>query len=282
MNYLVVRDDLGGFDRHTPSFNGWWFADDVDLAERGARYRGQFGVDTDLYVAVPAQVKLYKDTFIHDQCEPIVARQHQARFGKRFSEKQVLCRVEGRKGQGFLFVLFPYKSHEPRPAIENWQGEKGVKVIWKGETHYVLLDTRPHEIDADGIKARAACLLVKATDAENFTLGLPDGGRAAFRSQTLEGQGPLEVVVAAGKARKSACTDLMNQALTLILHHLADSLTSADLGRPSALDRERFRVLVGGRGVRLPLQHIPAGRDVVERDLILRVDLSRSSPRSDL
>ena len=32
MNYLVVRDDLGDFDRHTPSFNGWWFADDVDLA----------------------------------------------------------------------------------------------------------------------------------------------------------------------------------------------------------------------------------------------------------
>ncbi len=72
MNYLVVRDDLGGFDQRTPNFNGWWFADDVDLAGHSARYRGQFGVDTDLYVAAPSQVKLYKDTFIHDQCEPIV------------------------------------------------------------------------------------------------------------------------------------------------------------------------------------------------------------------
>ena len=87
MNYLVVRDDLGDFDLRTPSFNGWWFAADVDLAARSARYRGQFGVDTDLYVAVPSQVKLYKDTFIHDQCEPIVGQRHQARFGERVQRK---------------------------------------------------------------------------------------------------------------------------------------------------------------------------------------------------
>ncbi len=123
----------------------------------------------------------------------------------------MLCRVEGRKGQGFLIALFPYKSDEPRPTIENWQGERGVKIVWKGETHYVLLDTRPHEIDADGIKARAACLVVKAAGASNFTLGLPDGGQAAFRGQSLQGEGPVEVVVAEGKARKSPCADLMSQ-----------------------------------------------------------------------
>jgi hypothetical protein len=182
------------------------------LAQRSARSRGQFGVDTDLYVAVPSQVKLFRDTFIHDQCEPIVGQRHRAKFGKSFSEKQVLCRVEGQKGQGFLVALFPYKSDEPRPTIENWQGEKGIKVAWKGETHYILLDTQEHEIDADGIKARAACLIVKVTDAQNFTLGLPAGGQAAFRGQKLAGAGPMEVVVAGGKARKSACTDLMKEA----------------------------------------------------------------------
>ncbi|MGA2616105.1 MAG: hypothetical protein ABSF26_00765 [Thermoguttaceae bacterium] len=211
MNYLVVRDDLGGFEGRTPNFNGWWFADDVYVAGRSARYTGQFGVDTDLYVAVPSQVKLYKDTFIHNQCEPIVGSRHQAKFGKPFSEKQVLCRVEGQKGQGFLLALFPYKPNEPRPTIENWQGQRGVKIGWKGETHYILLDTRQHEIDADGIKARAACLVVKVTNAQNFTLELPDGGRAAFRGQKVEGQGPLEIVVADGKAHRSQCTDLMNQ-----------------------------------------------------------------------
>jgi hypothetical protein len=212
MNYLVIRDDLGGFDRRTPSFNGWWFADDVELAPRTARYRGQFGVDTDLYVAAPSQVRLFKDTFVHNQCEPIVGSRHQAKFGKPFSEKQVLCRVEGRKGEGFLLALFPYKAGEPRPAIENWQGEKGVKVAWKGETHYILLDTRQHEIEAGGIRARAACLVVKVAGANNFSLSLPAGGQAAFRGQNLSGSGPLEVVVADGKARESACSDLIEEA----------------------------------------------------------------------
>jgi hypothetical protein len=212
MNYLVVRDDLGDFNLRTPSFNAWWFADDVDLAARSGRFAGQFGVDTDLYVAVPLRVKLYKDTFIHNQCEPIVAHRHQVKFGTAFSEKQVLCRVEGQKGQGFLVALFPYKSDEARPTIENWQGDKGIKLVWKGETHYVLLDTRPHEIDAQGIKARAACLVLKMTDARNFSLALPDGGQAAFRGQQLEGKGPLEIVVSDGKAHKSSCTDLMKES----------------------------------------------------------------------
>ncbi|MHB1034040.1 MAG: hypothetical protein ACYC35_11635 [Pirellulales bacterium] len=211
MNYLVVRDDLGGFDQRTPSFNCWWFADRVELARRGARFRGQFGVDTDLFVAAPAQVKLYQDAFVHDQCEPIVGARHQAKFGKPFSEKQVLCRVEGRKDQGFLVVLFPYKADEPRPTIENWQGEKGVKISWKGETHYVLLDTQPQRIDADGIKAAAACLVVKVRTPQDFVLSLPGGGQAAYAGQELQDAGPAEIGVAQGKPQKSTERDLMQE-----------------------------------------------------------------------
>ena len=161
MNYLVVRDDFGEFRERTPNFNCWWYADEVDLSDRGARYHGPLGVDTDLYVAAPSQVRLFKDTFVHDQCEPIVGSRHQAKYGTPFSEKQMVCRVEGQQDQGFLVVLFPYKSDEPRPTIENWQGDKGVKVVWKGETHYVLLATRDCEIDVDAVKARATCLVVK-------------------------------------------------------------------------------------------------------------------------
>ena len=211
MNYLVVRDDLGEFDQRTPSFNAWWFAD-----RRGPR-RAQCPLSRPVrrgHRSLRRRAVAGETLQGHVHPRPVRAdrrlSRHQARFGERFSEKQVLCRVEGQKGQGFLVVLFPYKSDEPRPTIENWQGERGIKIVWKGETHYVLLDTRQHEIDADGIKARAACLVVKVTNAQNFTLGLPDGGQAAFRGQKLEGEGPMEVVVADGKARKSPCTNLMN------------------------------------------------------------------------
>jgi len=212
MNYLVVRDDFGGFDQRTPNFNCWWFADDVDLAQRSARFKGQFGVDTDLYVAVPSRVKLHRDTFVHDQCERIVSSRHRARFEKPFSEKQVLCRVEGRKDSGFLVALFPYKSDEPRPAIGNWLGNRGVRIAWQNEAHYVLLDTTEHEVNTDGIQAKAACLVVKVTDPQNFSLCLPAGGQATFRGQKLEGAGPRELAVVKGKAQKSSGTDLIKKA----------------------------------------------------------------------
>jgi hypothetical protein len=212
MNYLIVRDDFGGFRQRTPNFNCWWFADDVDLAAHSARFRGQFGVDTDLYVAVPSQVKLFRDTFVHDQCEPIVGSRHQAKFKQRFSEKQVLCRVEGRQDSGFLVALFPYKSDEPRPAIENWLGDKGMKITWKNETHFVLLDTAEHTVNADGIQAKAACLVVKVADGQNFSLGLPAGGEVTFRGHKLRGTGPRELAVVAGQSRPSSGTDLIQEA----------------------------------------------------------------------
>jgi hypothetical protein len=211
MNYLVVRDDFGGFRQRTPNFNCWWFADDVDLAQRSARFKGQFGVDTDLYVAVPSQVKLFRDTFVHDQCEPIVGGRHRAKYQQPFSEKQVLCRVEGRKDSGFLVALFPYQPDEPRPTIENWLGDKGVRVTWKNESHFVLLDTTEHEINADGVQAKAACLVVKVADEQNFSLCLPTGGLATFRGQELKGAGPQELTVAEGRIRKSAGVDLINK-----------------------------------------------------------------------
>ncbi|MHB8954848.1 MAG: hypothetical protein ACYC4U_17900 [Pirellulaceae bacterium] len=212
MNYLVVRDDFGGFHERTPHFNCWWFAEDVHFSERGARFQGQFGIDTDLYVAVPSQMKLHKATFVHDQCEPIVGARHAARFGTPFSEKQTACRVEGQPAQGFLVVLFPYAKDDPRPTIENWQGDHGVKIAWKGESHYVLLANDDQEIDADGVTARAACLVVKVTDDRNFALSLPAGGRASFCGQVLRGDGPLEIVVADGQAQASSCTDLLSAA----------------------------------------------------------------------
>ena len=35
----VLRDDFGGFQQRTPSFNCWWFADGVELVQRSATLR---------------------------------------------------------------------------------------------------------------------------------------------------------------------------------------------------------------------------------------------------
>ena len=208
MNYLVIRDDFGGWAGRTPNFNYWALADSVALGDRQAAFKGGLGVDTDLRVLAPAQVTLHQDTFTNTQCEAAVGARHQQKYGKPFSETYSLCRIEGQKGQGFFVVLFPRKPDEPAPVIEKWAGEAGVKVSWKGETHFVLLDTQEHEIKADGIKAKAAALVVKVTDDKDWSLSLPLGGAASFRGQALKSAGPVELAVVDGKVRKAEGANL--------------------------------------------------------------------------
>jgi hypothetical protein len=54
--------------------------------------------------------------------------------------------------------------------------------------------------------------VIKVTNGKNFAVGLPAGGQATFRGQTLEGAGPQETVVVQGKASQSSCTDLMKKS----------------------------------------------------------------------
>lgn len=206
MNYLVVRDDTGGYHARKPNFSYWSLSDDVTLGDHTAQFKGQLGVDTDLFIAVPNQVKLYKDSFTHDQCEPSVSRR-----GFK-GEKQVVARIEGQPEQGFLVTVFPRKADEPAPTFAKWQGELGVKITWQGETHYVLLDTTPHQIKADGITANASCLVVKVIDKKNFTISLPAGGSAQFNGRKLSGAGPLELTVVNGKVTQKAGKDLLATA----------------------------------------------------------------------
>lgn len=202
MNYLVIRDDLDGYADRTPFFHYWSFSEAAEFAGSTARLKGQFGVDTDIFVAAPQPAAFFQDTFVHDQCEPIVSTRHRERQGKAFSEKQLLCRIEGQKGKGFLVVLFPYKQGEERPLIAPWAGDAGVRVSWKGETHYIVLDTREHEVSADGINAKASALVVKVKDTENASVSLPAGGTAQYGTGWF---GKLKVQAAPNQPAGKAC-----------------------------------------------------------------------------
>jgi len=209
MNYLIIRDDFGGWAGRTPSFNYWALADGVTLGDRQATFQGGLGLDTDLRVLAPAQATLYQDAFTNTQCEGAVGARHRERYGKPFSETYALCRVEGQKGQGFFVTLFPRKPDEPQPIIQPWTGPQGAKVTWKGETHYVLLAAQEQQINADGIHAKAAALVVKVTEDGNFSLSLPLGGKAAFRGQSVESDQPAEIVVIDGTRSAETARDIM-------------------------------------------------------------------------
>jgi hypothetical protein len=209
MNYLVVRDDFGGFRERTPCFQYWSLSDGVELEGPLARFKGQLGVDTDLVVVVPRDARLSRDSFIHDQCEPIVGGIHRQRYGTAFEEKQVVCRVEGRKDQGFLAVIFPRKAGEPAPAIGPWLGGRGVEVSWKGETHRVLLDLEDGEARAEALSARASCLVLKSKGKEGFELDLPAGGKASWNGQAVERREACGIALRSGQPARIEGKDLM-------------------------------------------------------------------------
>lgn len=210
MNYLVVRDDTEGYAEKTPSVSYWSLSDEVTLAGNQAHFRGQLGVDTDLFVTLPGQVKLYQDSFTHTNCEGIVSGLHQQKYGKPFSEKQVLARIEGQKGQGFLVTIFPRKADEPAPTVEPWLGGQGVKVTWQGETQYVLLSLTPQTVKADGIAGSAACLVVKTRADGSYEVVLPQGGEVTFRGQRVKSDHAVQLAVKDGKATRTEGTDLLH------------------------------------------------------------------------
>jgi hypothetical protein len=208
MNYLVVRDDTGGFNEHTPSFNYWSLAESVELKETSAHFRGQLGVDTDLFVISPPAAKLFQDTFTHDQCEPILSGIVNSR-GEQFYEKQVLARVEGERGSGFFVLLFPRKADEPLPQVTSWLDGNGVKVAWNDQTHHVLLDTRPRRFDEPEIRGEASCVVIKEHRSGSATVCLPAGGNVHVLGKDLRSAGPAEWDIVDGEVRQRNATDLL-------------------------------------------------------------------------
>ena len=78
-------------------------------------------------------------------------------------------------------VFFPYKQDEERPKFASWQ-EGGIKLSWKGETHYILLDTQEHQINSEIVEAKTSAIVVKLRDDKLASVTLPAGGRAASSS----------------------------------------------------------------------------------------------------
>lgn len=204
MNYLVVCDDTGAYTEKIPSFNYWALANSVKFDGNNAHFTGPQGIDTDLYTITPSRVALYTDTFTTAESEGDVRAISQQRYGKDFSETYTLARVEGQQGQGFLVVLFPRKVDEPQPVVTSWFGGKGAKVVWQGETHYIVNTLGAQTIKSDGITATAALLVVKVKDSKNYSITLPNGGSARFNGKTVSAKMPVELQVVDGKVRQIA------------------------------------------------------------------------------
>jgi len=166
------------------------------------------GVDTDLFVALPSNPKLFQDSFTHDQCEPIIMGISNGR-GEQFHEKQVLARVEGEKGQGFLVVVLPHRADEPQAEVSSWMDGNGVTVTWKGETHHVLLDVKSRIIDEREIRGETSCLVFKTRGSGSAIVSLPAGGECEVFGKNLSSRDPAEWSVTKSEVAQHDAVNLL-------------------------------------------------------------------------
>ncbi len=194
--------------------NNWFLPlGSADFRPVAVRYRGENSTDSDkgLFAVHPPSPKLFRDEFTHDQCEPIISGIAAGRGQPKFSEKQVLARIEGERGRGFLVVIFPRKAGEPPPQVTPWLGGKGAQVAWKGEMHQVVLDVLPHQFEGAGIRGEASCLVVKRTGADESTVCLPAGGTVELLGRKLGSPGPAEWAITGGEVNRREAADLLRR-----------------------------------------------------------------------
>ena len=99
--YLLVRDDfLGNCPPPMDSF--WIMAKDLKITGNQAHATGQFGVDLELYSALPVQATYGQWSFEHQN------------WG---GEKQLCVRISEQQNKPFLTVLYPRRPDEPMPVF---------------------------------------------------------------------------------------------------------------------------------------------------------------------
>jgi len=202
--FVLVRDDFTA-PCPPPTVSYWVMASDLQMLGRQAHATGQFGIDLDLYAALPAEPALSRWQWEHKN------------WG---GERQLCLRVSQPQAGPFLVALFPRKAADPAPVIEPLAAGNAVRVTVPqaaGEAwvcHGVLTAGEPMTV-ADGeirIEARAAALLRRAGQ---IRLSLPAGGRATTGEMTVESDGALTLTAEAEAGPSPSPTSGRAQAVRL-------------------------------------------------------------------
>ncbi len=169
--YVLVRDDFYG-KCPPPTASFWVMAKDLKFTGNQAHATGQFGVDLELYSALPAQATYSQWSFEHQN------------WG---GEKQLCARVTQPEGKPFLTLLYPRKPEEPLPTFTTLAHGDGVRIALPASTDYAFLaPTLVNYRDDQVAFAAPGGYLRLAGDTARIVLNT--GGAATVRGITLTAQ----------------------------------------------------------------------------------------------
>jgi len=160
-NYLVIRDTLSGNDSLTPALNYWCLAEDLAVAGQQAAWKGQHGIDLDIYVAEPSVFTPVSHRVGHNNAGPgPFGRHYQETFGRPFREEQILLRIPQKPGGSFFTALAPRKAGEQPPRFETVLDGQGLRLTFPdGRVDTVIVRESRDPIEVAGRKATGRVIL---------------------------------------------------------------------------------------------------------------------------
>ena len=227
-NYVVLRDSFAGETEKETDWNLWCLAESLtvdkakeevvsvagkpaaeakqDLERKLAAlksrcprlyFKGQYGIDLDVFFAEPTEFGLHTDEFAHQFLYGGMRQRWEKWQPARgaWQEKQKLLRVKQGPGLGYFTVLYPRLPHEAAPKVSILAEGAGVQIETPSGVHRVFLSAKPINFTAEAVRFEGKVGAIRqAADGLHLTLG-PGGGKIAGSGYQLETPGPISVLV---------------------------------------------------------------------------------------
>ena len=186
-NYFLIADDLDGQAELAPQANFWCLADSQQITGDLVRWRGQYSVDLDLYVAWPKKPQIGSREWWHTNRGPAGADFKGGR------EYQIAAHVKNAPGNGgFTVVLYPRGRYEVQPTYTSSKDGKAITVTIGARTDQLFCSRQPHKAKIGGVEFDGTVGLAKLhPDYTALVLCAP--GAIAAKGFAIQTEVPLSV-----------------------------------------------------------------------------------------
>jgi hypothetical protein len=188
-NYFVIADDLDGQAELAPQANFWCLADSQQIAGDRVRWKGQYNLDLDLYVAWPKNPDIGTRNWWHVNRGPAAADFKNGR------EYQIAAQVRNTPGNGgFTVVLYPRGRYEVSPAYSSSRDGKAITVTIGARTDQLFCSRQPFKTKAGGVAFDGTVGLAKL-HPDYTSLALCAPGAIGAKGISIRSDAPLSVRV---------------------------------------------------------------------------------------
>lgn len=186
-NYFVIADDLDGQAELAPQANFWCLADSQQITGDLVRWKGQYSVDLDMYVAWPKKPQIGSREWWHTNRGPAGADFKGGR------EYQIAAHLKNTPGNGgFTVVLYPRGRYEVQPNYASSKDGKAISVTIGARIDRIFCSRQPVKAKVGGVEFDGTVGLAKL-HPDYTALALCAPGMIAAKGFAIQADVPLSI-----------------------------------------------------------------------------------------